>query len=215
MQNFAPFKFAGRGAPGPSGVFAREISNLLVPAVTKASIDLWIAIAGLTTCSYAGTGAGTSLKENPYEVTIVQSLFEIIVARQVHGTPVWEAGFKSTAGPGAPVKIDLVLEDPASTATDKLALLEFGVNTEARPRFNAKKIKDDLTGLASLNLLGVPVTGMKQVYYITVAQSAQANVYKHFMATARAAEPSAFLGARRFPIFSPGGWMYATVAAYE
>jgi hypothetical protein len=172
-------------------------------------------MAGLTTFSYVGAAAGTSLKANPYEVTIVQSLFEILVARGVHGTPVWEAGFKPAAGPGAPVKVDLVLENTASTATNKVALLEFGVNAQARPRFDAKKIRDDLAGLARLNLLGIPVTGVKQVYYVVIAQSAQANVYKHFMATARAAEPRAFLGARRFPIFSPSGWLYATVAAYE
>jgi hypothetical protein len=218
MQDFESFSFAKKGPPGPNKRLARHISNLLVPAVTKAVIDLWIATEPLATVSYAQPPAlGTSLKSHPYEVTIVQTLFQLLVADQAFAyTPVWEAGFKSAKGvSGAPLKVDLALEDANSTSTNKVALLEFGVSAGVKAAYDAGKIAADLNRLQKLKLMGTPVTGFKQAYFVTVANSPQASVYKDFRTEARAADPLAYLGARRFPIFSPGGWRYATVAVYE
>lgn len=212
MRDFEPFEFAQAGAPGPSGRLAREVSDLLVPAVTKASIDLWISTAGLCTSSYVENAYGTSSKADPYEVTIVQALFEILAAQKELGTPVWEAGFKKDRGRGAPKRIDLVLEDSQSTPTSKIALFEFGVDFSS---FDSSKIGDDLEKLRDLQLEGVAVTGFKQVFFITIVGSKTANVYKHAKREARAANPDAYMVSRCFPLFSPGGWRYATVAVYE
>jgi hypothetical protein len=216
MQSFEAFTFSTRGLPGPNQKFARHISNLLIPAVTKAAIDLWIATAPLGTVSYGDPPPpGTSLKINPYEVTIVQNLFQLLSADPQSATPVWEAGFKATQAAGRPTSIDIVLEGPQSTADSKVALLEFGADAGKKPKFDAKKISEDLSKLANLTRHGNPVSGLKQMFYVTVARSQATDTWAKFKTSARKASPAHYLGARRFPIYAPDGWRYATIAVYE
>lgn len=206
------FRYATQGAPNESGKLAKYVSDLLVAAVTKATLDYWVATDGLATHSYTAA----AYKKNPYEVTTVQHMIEVIASHGGHGkTPVWEVGFKANLNKrGRPVSVDVVLEDESSTAHDKHALVEFGVGTG---RFDAKKIKEDLNKLTGLMHDGAPVTGHKHVHFVVISPN-KVGAYRDYLMRAKsavAAVDGTLLCARRFSIYRPGAREYISIGSYE
>ena len=207
------FQYAHRGAPPEDALLAKYVSDLLVPAVTKATIDLWVATDQLQSFSYLEY---PYRKTGPYEVTIVQNLIEVMAAHgHMHGTPVWEVGFRATAvGAGRPTAVDVVLENEDSTLHAKRALLEFGVGSG----FKKSKIDGDLGKLAELQHHGQAVTGFKQMHFVSVTASPTAVAYANFVGTARAAvsaDRGELICARRFPVYRPDGWAYVSIGSYR
>jgi hypothetical protein len=204
-------RYASAGAPSPSAQLARYVSDLLVPAVSKATLDLWVATDQLSSWSYQNH---KYVKTRPYEVTIVQHMIEIMASHgRPHGTPVWEVGFKSTSGAGRPTSVDIVLEDANSTLHAKYALLEFGAGTG----FSKPKIDGDLNKLKALNNLGTAVTGIKQMHYASVTTTKSKAYQDYFTEAKNAVSPSVgkLVYARRFPIYRPDTWEFVAVGSYE
>lgn len=207
----ATHRYSSVGPPGPSARLAKYISDLLVPAVSKATLDLWVATDELSSWSYANH---KYVKIRPYEVTIVQHMIEVLVAHgQSHGTPVWEVGFKAAKGAGRPTAVDIVLEDAGSALHSKHALMEFGVGQG----FSKTKIDGDLAKLANLHHLGTPITGIKQVHFVSVT-STKSKAYKDYFNEAKKAVTHGvgkLVFARRFPIYRPDTWEYVSIGSYE
>jgi hypothetical protein len=207
----AVHRYARAGAPDESARLARYVSDLLVPAVSKATLDLWVATDQLSSWSYTHH---TYVKTRPYEVTIVQHMIEVMAAHGTpFGTPVWEVGFKATTGAGRPTSVDVVLEDADSTLHSKHALLEFG----AGQRFSKQKIDADLKKLKVLTDLGTPITGIKQMHFVSVTTTKSKGYTDYFNEAKKAVTPTVgrLVFARRFPIYRPDTWEYVAVGSYE
>jgi len=137
-----------RGHPGALNGLLRVAGELIIPAVSAASVEFSIASDRVSTYSYTSRTA----KIDTYETTIVQEWARYMSSHAAFSNygVAWESKFR-TGFQGRPPAVDIVIENSSSSAARRVALIEVKVSerelNEADPWSDATKLWELEVGL--------------------------------------------------------------------